>query len=199
VARLPVDRCSRLHRTSDMRSSTLAHCIWEPGLWSILKWPDRQPRLLRQPSGCCSRAGSCPANCCVQQPAVKRAFASACCPSPELQTPRASMRMGQRRSNAKERQPASRIEVRARAQALRTGLRVGASPLHTSFQDSRRMPRSPQKQKAGVPVNEGAWFIAPRISTDPAAEQRTPVAGALRTSGQQRDGDHSKRCKRDRL
>lgn len=158
-----------------MRSSRLAYCIWGPVRWSIRKLPDRQPRLLRQHSGRCSRAGSCQANCSVQKPAVKRAFVPACCPSPELSRPRASMRMGHCRSNAQEWQPASRIEGRVRARVPGTGLRAGASPPHTSFQDSRQRLRSPRKQKAGVPVSECAWVLAPRVASVPAAEQRTPV------------------------
>ena len=50
-------------------------------------------------------------------------------------------------------------ELQVRAQVLGTGLRVGASPLHISFQHNQPMLRSLQKQKALGPVSEGARVL----------------------------------------
>ena len=190
MARLQVDRCNRLHRMSDMRSSRLPHCISQLGPRLILKLLDRQPRLIRQLSGYRWQAGSCLANCSVRKPMVNRALVSACFASVGRWTLPASMKMGHRWPNATEEQAAAWIELQVRAQIPATGLRAGAPALHTSFQHSQPMLRSRQKRKAGVPVNEDARGFAPRIAQASqlrpsqlrrlscaqvsAAEQRTP-------------------------
>ena len=174
MGRLRVDRCNRLHRMSDMRSSRLPHCISQLGPRLILKLLDRQPRLIRQLSGYRWQAGSCLANCSVRKPMVNRALVSACFASVGRWTLPASMKMGHRWPNATEEQAAAWIELQVRAQIPATGLRAGAPALHTSFQHSQPMLRSRQKRKAGVPVNEDARGFAPRIAQVSAQVSAAP-------------------------